>query len=121
MRLWPWGKSNPRKRDLELRLILPFLVFVRGAARLVALEEEHLRDAFVRVDLRRNRRRVGDLERRRSFPFGLEWRHVDDDAAAGIRRLAKTHGEDIARDAEVLDRSGQRERVRRHDTDSRLE
>ena len=50
----------------------------------VAFEEQHLRDAFVRVDLRRQRRRVRELERHIAFPFRLERRDVDDDAAARI-------------------------------------
>src|SRR5437588_81790 len=57
------SESNARERDLALRLVLPLFVSVRGPARLVALEEEHLRDALVRVDLRRNRGRIRDLER----------------------------------------------------------
>src|SRR4029453_9061548 len=45
-----------------LGLVLPFLVRVGRLADLVALEEEHLRDPLVRVDLGGQRRRVRDLE-----------------------------------------------------------
>jgi glycosyltransferase involved in cell wall biosynthesis len=52
--------SQPRQRDPGLLLVLPRLVLVRRLARLVALEEQHLRDALVGVDLRRQRRRAAD-------------------------------------------------------------
>src|SRR5689334_13913254 len=48
--------------ELRLRLVLALLVGVRDLAVLVALEEEHLGDALVGVDLRGQRRGVGDLE-----------------------------------------------------------
>ena len=51
----------------------------------------------------------------RGPPTRARGRHVDDDAAAGIGGLAQAHGEHAARDAEVFDRAGQREGVRRDD------
>src|SRR3954447_7467874 len=107
--------SQLRQRDAALRLVLALLVLVRLLARFVALEEQHLCDAFVGVNLCRQRRRIRDLDRHVPFPFRLERRHVDDDPAARVGRLAEAHGEDVARDAEVLDRARQRERVRRDD------
>src|SRR5437899_2917745 len=67
-----FGQSNP-----ALRLVLAFLVLVGFRTRLVALEEQDLRDAFVRVNLGRQRRGVGDLDRDVPFPLGFERRHVD--------------------------------------------
>ena len=105
---------------------LPALVLVGHLARLVALEEQHLRDALVGVDLRRQRRRVRDLDRDVPFPLGLERRHVHDDAAARVGRFAQADREHVARDAEVLHGARQRERVRRDrahvrpDVDERL-
>ena len=60
---------------------------VRGLADLVRLEEQHLRDAFVRVDLRGQRRRVRELERHVPFPLGFQGRYVHDDSA--LRSNAK--------------------------------
>src|SRR5262249_25824800 len=64
--------SNLRQRHAALRLVLALLVLVRHRARLVTLEEDHLRDAFVRVDFGRQRRRVRDLDRDVALPLGLE-------------------------------------------------
>src|SRR5712664_3003712 len=50
-----------------------------------------------------------------TLPFGLERRDVDDDAAARVRRFAEAGGAHVAGDAEVLDGTCQRERVRRND------
>src|SRR5437763_2548123 len=115
------GTSDLRQRHLELRLVLALLVAVRRVAGLVALEEEDLRDPLVGVNLRGNGRRIRDLERRRPLPFGLERRHVHDDAAPRVGGLAEADGQDVTRYAEVLDRAGERERVRRHDADVGLQ
>src|SRR3989454_8479576 len=83
-------RSELRQRDARLRLVLALLVLVADLA-LVALvrrEEQHLRDPFVRVDARRQRRRVGDLERHVTFPLRLERGDVRDDAAPGVGALA---------------------------------
>src|SRR5580765_6308191 len=45
--------SQPRQGDPPLSLVLARAVFVRRLARLAALEEEHLRDPLVGVDLGR--------------------------------------------------------------------
>src|SRR6187455_1304905 len=79
---------QPRQGQALLALILALLVRVRHLAGFVALEEEHLRDPFVRVDLGGKRRRVRNLEGHVAFPLGLERRDVDDEAAARVGRLA---------------------------------
>ena len=76
--------SDLGQRDALLALVLAAAVLVRRLADLVRLEEDHLRDAFVGVDLRRQRRRVRELERDVPFPLRLERRDVDDDAAARV-------------------------------------
>ena len=55
------------------------------------------------------------------FPFRLERRHVDDDPAARVGRLAETDRQNVARDPEVLESAGQREGIRRDDADVRLD
>jgi hypothetical protein len=105
------------KRHAMLALVLAAAVLVRGLADFVAFEEQHLRAAFAGVDLGRQRRGVRELQRHIAFPFRLERRHVDDDAAARIGRLAQADRQHVARNAEVLDGAGQRERVRRDDAD----
>src|SRR5436305_14051298 len=95
--------SNLGQRDAALRLVLALLVPVRHFARLVALEEQHLSDSFVGVNLGRQRRGVRDLDRHVPFPLRLEWGDVDDDAAPRVGRFAETDGQDVARDPEVLD------------------
>src|SRR5262245_31996458 len=104
-----------RQRDPHLLLVLPGLVLVGDLAHLRGLEEHHLRDALVGVDLRRQRRGVADLERHEALPLGLERRHVREDTAARVRGLAHGDREHVARDAEVLDRARECERVGRHD------
>src|SRR5687768_6365321 len=113
--------SGARQRHAELALVLAAAVLVRGLAFLVGLEEQHLRDALVRVDLRGQRRRVRELERDVAFPLGLERRHVDDDPAARVGALPEADREHVARDPEQLDRARERERVRRDDADLALE
>ena len=83
------GTSGLRQRDALLALVLAAAILVRGRAHFVGLEEQHLRHALVGVDLRGQRRGVGELQRHVPFPLGLERRDVDDDAAARVRRLAR--------------------------------
>src|SRR5213594_1818744 len=109
------------QRDALLALILSAAILVRRLADLVGLEEDHLRDPLVGIDLRGERRRIRELERHGAFPLGLERRDVDDDAAARIGRLSETEDEDVARNSEVLNRSGKRKRVRRDDAGVALE
>src|SRR6185295_17755042 len=87
----PGPTSDLGQRDALLPLVLATAVLVRGLAHLIGLEEDHLRDAFVGVDLRGQRRRVGELERDEALPFGLKRRYVYDDSAvthedAGFQR-----------------------------------
>ena len=82
---------------------------------------QHLRDALVGIHAGRKRRRVGDFERHEPFPFRLERGDVDDESAPRVRGLAHTHRQHVARDPEVLHRSGERERIGRDDADVGLE
>src|SRR6266705_1151864 len=70
-----------------LRLVLALLVRVGRLADLVALEEEHLRDAFPGVDPGGEGGRVRDLEGHDPLPFRLERGHVHDDPAARVGRV----------------------------------
>src|SRR5688500_16830306 len=65
-------RLNLRQRHAALILVLPCLVLVGHLAGLVTLEEQHLRDALVCVDLRGQRRRVRDLDRHVPFPLRFE-------------------------------------------------
>src|SRR5688572_24347439 len=85
-----------RQRQTLLLLVLARLVGVRHLAVLVALEKEHLRDPFVRIDLRRQRCRVGNLERHEALPLWLERRDVDDEAAPGVGGLTDADREHVA-------------------------
>src|SRR5437762_812334 len=50
-----------------------------------------------------------------ALPLGLERRHVSDDAAAGVGALPHADRQDVPGNAEVLDRPGEGEGIRRHD------
>src|SRR5262245_54593291 len=76
------------KSDADLALVFAALVFVGDLGFFFAAEEKDLRDAFVRIDLRGQRRGVRDLERHVAFPLRLERRDVGDDPAARVRRFA---------------------------------
>src|SRR3546814_2460555 len=52
-----------------------------------------------------------------AFPAGFERGDVHDDPAPRIGRLAEADDEYVARDAEIFDRAGEREAVRRNDAD----
>src|SRR5215831_6494951 len=97
--------SDLRQRDALLPLVLAAAILVGRLAHFVRLEEDHLRDALVGVDLRGQRRRVRELEGDEAFPLGLEGRYVHDDTAPGVRALAEADREHVARNAEVLDRT----------------
>src|SRR5246127_1757675 len=113
--------SDLRQRDALLTLVFSAAILVRGLAHLVGLEEDHLRHAFVGVDLRRQRGRIREFEGDEAFPLRLERRHVHDDAAARIRRFAERDREHAARDAEILDRARKRKRIRRYGAGVALE
>src|SRR5574337_887076 len=104
-----------------LALVLALAVLVAHGAFLVALEEQHLGAALAGVDLGRQWRGVGELQRHVALPLGLERRDVDDDAAARIGALAQADGEHVARDAEILHSARQREAVGRDDAVVALE
>src|SRR5439155_25857270 len=109
-----------RQGQAALPHIFSLAVGVGGLARLLAAEEEELADPLAGIDLGGQRRRIRDLDGDVAFPFGLERRDVDDDAATRIGRLAETDHQHVARHAEILDRRRQREAVRRHDADIEL-
>src|ERR1700720_2471810 len=73
-------RSTPRSRGAKerrqapfsdlgerLALILAAAVLVRGLADFIGLEEDHLRDTFVGVDLGRQWRGIGELQRNVAF------------------------------------------------------
>lgn len=103
--------------DAALALILATAVGVGHFALLVGFEEEHLRHALVGVDFCGQGRGVRELQGYMPFPLGLERGHVHDDAAARVGAFTEADREDLARDAEILDGTRQRERVRRNDAD----
>src|SRR5262249_38278440 len=117
----PSAQLQARQREPLLRLVLSLLVRVRRLADLVALEEQALGDALVRVDLRGKRRRVRDLEGHDALPLRLERRDVHDDAAARIAGFAHANCDHAPGDPEVLHGAGERERVRGDDADVALE
>src|SRR2546427_2709286 len=107
--------------DALLRLIFSLLVFVRGLASLIRLEEDDLAKAFVGIDPRGQRGGIGNLEGDEALPLGLERCDVDDDAAARIGGLPEAYREHTARDLQPLDRARQGERVRGYDADRTTE
>src|SRR6185437_15935995 len=100
-----WRNSSElRQGHAALAHIFAGAVGIGGLARLLAAEKEELANPLAGVDLGRQGCRVRDLDGDVAFPFGLQRRHVDDDAAARIGRFAEADDEDVARHAEVLDR-----------------
>src|ERR1700687_5972258 len=106
-----------RQHDPLLRLVFTFAVVVAYFADFVGLEEEDLTQAFVGVDAGREGRGVRDFEGDETFPLGLEWGHVDDDAAARVGALTDADRQYGAGNLEVLDGACQGKRVGRHDAD----
>src|SRR5882672_2956704 len=102
-------KSESRKNDSGLGLVFAFFVFVADFAVFVRLKEKYLAEAFVGVDFCGERRGVADFERDEAFPFGLERRDVDDDAAARVSGFAEADRQHIAWDAEIFDGTGEGE------------
>src|SRR5690606_23677982 len=113
--------SGARQGDATLALVLAAAVAIGGFADLVTAEKQHLGAAFAGVDLGRQRRGVGELQRDVAFPLGFERRDVDNDATARVGALAQADREHVARDAEVLDRARQRKGVGRDDAHVALE
>src|SRR3954471_8069437 len=71
-----------------LPLVLAFLVFVGDLGTFLTLEKKNLSNAFVGVDLGRQRRRVRDLECDESFPLRLERCDVSDYPTSRVSRLS---------------------------------
>src|SRR3546814_3979005 len=90
-------------------------------ARLIALQEQELARTLIGIDLRGQGGGVRKLQRHMAFPAGLERGDIDDDAAARIGRFAEADDEYVPRDAEIFDRAGEREAVRRDDAHVRSE
>src|SRR5258706_6703500 len=94
--------SNLGERHALLALVLAAAIGVRGLAHLVGLEEEHLGDALVGVDLRRERRGVGKLEGDVPLPLRFQGSYVHHNSAAGIAGFSYRHGQHVARNLETL-------------------
>src|SRR5690606_19684366 len=80
-----------------------------------SLEEEHLKDSFSGVDLRRQWCSVANLDGDVTLPARLQRCNVYDDTAASVSALTNTDGHQISRNAEVLDRVPEGVTVRRND------
>src|SRR5215212_7242702 len=78
--------SQLGQRDLFL-LILVLAPTILVVACLVALEEQHLANALIRIDTCRQWRGIGYFQRHIAAPARLEWRRVKDNATARIRRF----------------------------------
>src|SRR6185295_1163641 len=78
--------SDLGERNALLTLVLATAVAVRSLTDVirVGFKKDDLRHAFVGVDLGRQRCSVRELQRHEAFPFGLERRHIYDDAATRI-------------------------------------
>ena len=55
-----------------------------------------------------------------ALPFGLQWRHIHDDAAARIGRFPQANSQYIAGNTKVLNGAGQRKRIGGNDADVSL-
>ncbi len=104
-----------------MRLVFAFAVGVAGFADFVGLEEDDLTKSLVRVDARRKRRGVRDLQRDETFPLRLERSHVNNDSAAGVSALSDADCKDAARDLEVFDGAREGKGVGRDDADVGLD
>ena len=90
-------------------------ICVTGLAYLGGEEKDNLGEAFVRVDSRRQWRRVGNLQGHMPFPLRLKWSHIHDDATAGVGGLAQADRQHIGRNTEILHRARQSEGIGRND------
>jgi hypothetical protein len=91
-----------RQHNPCLLLVLPGFISVAGFARLVALEEEYLAQAFIGIDLGWQRGAVGNFQRHKAFPLGLKGRYVHNNAAARIGGFSDADGQHVARDFEIF-------------------
>src|ERR1700730_1036021 len=73
--------SGFRQCYSPLSHVLATAIPIGRRADFIGLEKQHLRDAFVGVDLGGQWRGVGKLERDVAFPLGFQRRYVHDDAA----------------------------------------
>ena len=104
-----------RQRYAGLTLVFAPSVFVTRGANFVRFEEQHLRAALARVDFGGQWRGVAEFQRHKALPLWLKRRHVDDDAAPRVGAFPEANGEQIARNAEILQRPCQCKAVRWND------
>ena len=102
-------------------LIFPAAILVAGLADLITFKEKNLRTSLACVNLGGQGRGVAELQRDIPFPLRLKGRDVDNNAAARVGAFPEADGQNVAWNAEVLDRARQRERVRWNDADITLE
>ena len=69
------------------------------------LIEQHLSDAFVRINFRGQRCSVRELKRYVPLPLGLERRYIDDNSTARVGRFTQTHGQHVFGDSEIFNGS----------------
>src|ERR1700682_3876486 len=103
-----------RQCHAALTLVFSASVFVRGFADFVRLEKYDLRYSLIRIDLGRQRRGVGKLERHITFPFRFEGSDIHQDSASRVGALAETHGQYVSGDAKVFNRPGEGKTVWRN-------
>ncbi len=106
--------SEPGQRHAALTLVFSAAIFVRGFADFVRLEKYDLRYALIRIDLRRQGRGVGKLERNEPFPFRFKGCDIYQDSASRVSTFAETHGQDVPGDAKVFHRARKRKTVWRN-------
>src|SRR6185312_5778777 len=103
--------SELRQHNSLLTLVLALAISVAHFADFISGEEENLAEAFVGVDFGRQRRGVRNLEGNEAFPLRLKRGDVHDNAATGVRGFSDADSQDLARNLEVFDGTGQGERV----------
>src|SRR5262245_43188821 len=108
--------SDFRGLDPTLPLVLSLSVRVGCVTLGFSTQEYDLRDALPGVDREARARSVHERDRDEPFPFGLERRDVDDEAAASVGRLAIAEGEHVARNTKVFERACQHEAARGNHT-----
>ena len=104
-----FGRRNP-----SLSHVLATALFVSHLTLLIGLIKQHLSHAFIGINLGRQRRGIGKFQSDMAFPLWLQWRDVNDNAAARIGGFAQTNCKYVFGNAEILYRPRQRERIWRN-------